>query len=198
MTLVRSEQSKMVKNYCIVGNFWGGKPSWISWFYSHPRRLSAWNFRHATPIYVNIPRKFSPWNSPSCRFSPSKISHYTVMWLLWLGWFGHTHLYIIQYLSIITQVGSSPLSLYTLDNLYLIQGLLDLEGSLASVLVHLVKRDQAATNMLDSFTDAQVAMNSVKERLHEMMRSEEDFNEDSYSEVLLSYWHTCMYMYPIL
>ena len=63
------------------------------------------------------------------------------------------------------------------------QGLLDLEGSLASVLVHLVKRDQAATNMLDKFTDAQDAMNSVKERLHEMMRSEEDFNEDSYSEV---------------
>ena len=84
-------------------------------------------------------------------------------------------------------MGCSPLSLYTLDNVNLIQGLLDLEGSLASVLVHLVKRDQAATNMLDSFTDAQVAMNSVKERLHEMMMSEEDFNEDSYSEVLLSY-----------
>ena len=64
-----------------------------------------------------------------------------------------------------------------------IQGLLDLEGSLASVLVHLVKRDQAATNMLDTFTDAQDAMNSVKERLHEMMRSEDDFNEESYSEV---------------
>ena len=63
------------------------------------------------------------------------------------------------------------------------QGLLDLEGNLASVLVHLVKRDQAATNMLDSFTDAQDAMNSVKERLHKMMMSEEDFNEDSYSEV---------------
>jgi hypothetical protein len=63
------------------------------------------------------------------------------------------------------------------------QGLLDLEGNLASVLVHLVKRDQAATNMLDSFTDAHIAMNSVKERLHEMMRSEEDFSQDSYSEV---------------
>ena len=51
------------------------------------------------------------------------------------------------------------------------------------MLVHLVKRDQAATNMLDTFTDAQDAMNSVKERLHEMMRSEDDFNEESYSEV---------------
>ena len=63
------------------------------------------------------------------------------------------------------------------------QGLLDLEGSLASVLVHLVKRDQAATNMLDTFTDAQDAMNNIKEKLHEMMRSKENFNEDSYAEV---------------
>lgn len=39
------------------------------------------------------------------------------------------------------------------------QGLLDLEGNPASVLVHLVKRDQAATNMLDTSTGAQDAMN---------------------------------------
>lgn len=34
------------------------------------------------------------------------------------------------------------------------QGLLDLEGNVASVLVHLVKRDQNATNMLDTSTTA--------------------------------------------
>lgn len=33
------------------------------------------------------------------------------------------------------------------------KGLLDLEGSLASILVHLVKRDQNATDMLDTSTD---------------------------------------------
>ena len=38
------------------------------------------------------------------------------------------------------------------------QGLLDLEGNLASTLVHLVKRDQNATNMLDTSTSAQEAM----------------------------------------
>ena len=37
--------------------------------------------------------------------------------------------------------------------------------------------------MLDKFTDAQDAMNTVKDKLHAMMRSEEDFNEDSYTEV---------------
>ena len=58
-----------------------------------------------------------------------------------------------------------------------------MEGSLASVLVHLVKRDHEATNMLDTSTRAQDAMSIVKERLHEMMRSEEDFDESSYSEV---------------
>ena len=78
------------------------------------------------------------------------------------------------------------------------QGLLDLEGSLASVLVHLVKRDQAATNMLDSFTDAQDAMHNVKERLHAMMRSEEDFNEDSYSEVRTLYRPVLFLLFPLL
>ena len=37
--------------------------------------------------------------------------------------------------------------------------------------------------MLDSFTDAQDAMSKVKERLHGMMRSNEDFNENGYQEV---------------
>ena len=63
--------------------------------------------------------------------------------------------------------------------------MLDLEGSLASVLVHLVKRDQPATNMLDTSTDAQVAMNSVKERLQSMMHSSEDFADESVSKVSL-------------
>ena len=39
-----------------------------------------------------------------------------------------------------------------------LKGLLDLEGNLASTLVHLVKRDQNATNMLDTSTSAQEAM----------------------------------------
>lgn len=34
------------------------------------------------------------------------------------------------------------------------KGLLDLEGNLASILVQLVKRDQNATNMLDTSNDA--------------------------------------------
>ena len=38
------------------------------------------------------------------------------------------------------------------------KGLLDLEGGIASILVHLVKRDQNATNMLDTSTDATVAL----------------------------------------
>ena len=61
--------------------------------------------------------------------------------------------------------------------------MLDLEGNLASVLVHLVKRDQAATNMLDTSTDAQDAMNSVKEHLHGLMRSNHDFTDNGYEEV---------------
>ncbi len=63
--------------------------------------------------------------------------------------------------------------------------MLDLEGNLASVLVHLVKRDQAATNMLDTSTDtrAQEAMIAVKKRLHSLMRSTSDFTPASYTEV---------------
>ncbi len=63
--------------------------------------------------------------------------------------------------------------------------MLDLEGNLASVLVHLVKRDQAATNMLDTSTDtrAQEAMITVKKRLHSLMRSTSDFTSTSYTEV---------------
>ena len=34
------------------------------------------------------------------------------------------------------------------------KGLLDLEGNLASILVHLVKRDENATEMLDSATES--------------------------------------------
>lgn len=63
--------------------------------------------------------------------------------------------------------------------------MLDLEGNLASILVHLVKRNEAVTDMLDTSTDAQDAMNSVKERLHRYMRSNNDFTERNYKEV----WH---------
>ena len=64
-----------------------------------------------------------------------------------------------------------------------VQGLLDLEGNIASILVHIVRQDQAATNMLDTFTGAQDAMNNVKERLHTLMRSTSDFTPHSYTEV---------------
>lgn len=40
----------------------------------------------------------------------------------------------------------------------LIQGLLDLEGSLASVRTHLVKRDQHATDLLDTSNGAEEEM----------------------------------------
>ena len=50
----------------IAGNFQGRKLSRILRFYSHPRKFSPWNFRHATPIMrsVYIPQKFSPQNAP--------------------------------------------------------------------------------------------------------------------------------------
>ncbi len=52
--------------YRIAGNFRGRKLSRILRFYSHPRKFSPRNFRHATPIMrsVYIPRKFSPQNAP--------------------------------------------------------------------------------------------------------------------------------------
>jgi inositol hexakisphosphate/diphosphoinositol-pentakisphosphate kinase len=63
------------------------------------------------------------------------------------------------------------------------KGLLDLEGSLASVRTHLVKRDQHATDLLDTSNGADDIIRSVKEDLHLMMRSAEDFTEDSYKTV---------------
>ena len=38
------------------------------------------------------------------------------------------------------------------------KGMLDLEGELASILVHLVKRDENATAMLDTSTDSNCAL----------------------------------------
>eukprot|EP00731_Ephydatia_muelleri_P035905 Em0177g4a len=56
------------------------------------------------------------------------------------------------------------------------KGLLELEGNVASILVHLVKRDQHATAMLDhSATDALVPTNSVP--LTAALRSVKNFHE---------------------
>ena len=111
------------------------------------------------------------------------------------------------------------------------QGLLDLEGSLASVRTHLVKRDQHATDLLDTSNGADdiirrcpllynkatcnnvalpvlliaqsthsdyscvhilfVSMYSVKENLHQMLRSSEDFTEGSYKMVSF-FFKVCM------
>lgn len=119
------------------------------------------------------------------------------------------------------------------------QGLLDLEGSLASVRTHLVKRDQHATDLLDTSNGADdiirrcpllyneatcnnvalpvlliaqsthndyscvhilfVSMYSVKENLHQMLRSSEDFTEGSYKMVsffsrFVLYVHVWVYL----
>ena len=80
------------------------------------------------------------------------------------------------------------------------KGLLDLEGNLASILVHLVKRDENATEMLDTSTDSVEALDKsvinsldpfsficllcrVKQRLHQHLQSTEDFNEDTIEQV---------------
>ena len=64
------------------------------------------------------------------------------------------------------------------------QGLLELEGNVASILVHLVKRDQHATAMLDhSATDAGTVKDTVKERLDELLMTTGDITEDLVKEV---------------
>ena len=49
--------------------------------------------------------------------------------------------------------------------------------------MHLVRRDEAANDLLDTSTDAQDTMNIVKERLHFLMHSSEDFTGESISKV---------------
>ena len=66
------------------------------------------------------------------------------------------------------------------------QGLLELEGNVASVLVHLVKRDQHATAMLDhSATDAGSVKSTVKERLDRYLMTPGDITEDLVKEVCM-------------
>ena len=70
-----------VTQYCIVGNFRGRKPSQILWFFSHPRKFSPRNFRHATPIMrlVLTFRKSFLCKIPDLqKFFPLKVSRYTV------------------------------------------------------------------------------------------------------------------------
>ncbi|KAL5500251.1 hypothetical protein EMCRGX_G011776 [Ephydatia muelleri] len=70
----------------------------------------------------------------------------------------------------------------------LILGLLELEGNVASVLVHLVKRDQHATAMLDhSATDAGSVKSTVKERLDRYLMTPGDITEDLVKELVPTY-----------
>ena len=64
------------------------------------------------------------------------------------------------------------------------QGLLELEGNVASILVHLVKRDQHATAMLDhSATDAGTVKDRVKARLDGLLMTSGDITEEIIKEV---------------
>ena len=54
---------------------------------------------------------------------------------------------------------------------------------MASTLVHLVKRDQHATNMLDTATNAGDALHTVKERLHGLLRADQVFDDESVEKV---------------
>ena len=70
--------------YRIAGNFRGRKLSRISQFFSHPRMFYPRNSRHATPIMrpvLHSAKVFSAkcsFPSNPRKFSPSKISRYTV------------------------------------------------------------------------------------------------------------------------
>ena len=44
----------IIGSYCIAGNFRGRKLSRISRFFSHPRKFSPRNSRHATPIIRSV------------------------------------------------------------------------------------------------------------------------------------------------
>lgn len=65
------------------------------------------------------------------------------------------------------------------------QGLLELEGSLASVLVHLVKRDREASAMLDaSSLDTDAVVSVVKERLHGLLGTSTDVTSSMAEKVV--------------
>lgn len=65
------------------------------------------------------------------------------------------------------------------------KGLLELEGSLASVLVHLVKRDHEASAMLDaSSLDTDEVVSVVKERLHGLLRTPTDITSSMAEKII--------------
>ncbi|KAL5500255.1 hypothetical protein EMCRGX_G011780 [Ephydatia muelleri] len=65
------------------------------------------------------------------------------------------------------------------------KGLLELEGNLASVLVHLVKRDAVATAMLDvSCANVEEVLAEVKERLHTTLKSSEDITDSTIAKLV--------------
>eukprot|EP00731_Ephydatia_muelleri_P011804 Em0006g698a len=65
------------------------------------------------------------------------------------------------------------------------KGLLELEGNVASILVHLVKRDQHATAMLDhSATDAGTVKDRVKARLDGLLMTSGDITEEIIKELV--------------
>ncbi|XP_074614886.1 inositol hexakisphosphate and diphosphoinositol-pentakisphosphate kinase 2-like isoform X2 [Acropora palmata] len=60
------------------------------------------------------------------------------------------------------------------------KGFLALEGELTPILVHLVRSDKNTTEMLDTSCDAAKTLGKVKHRLHEMLHSSKDFEEDDF------------------
>ncbi|XP_068711833.1 inositol hexakisphosphate and diphosphoinositol-pentakisphosphate kinase 2-like isoform X2 [Montipora foliosa] len=60
------------------------------------------------------------------------------------------------------------------------KGFLALEGELTPILVHLVRSDKNTTEMLDTSSDAAKTLGKVKHRLHEMLHSSKDFEEEDF------------------
>ncbi|XP_065648785.1 inositol hexakisphosphate and diphosphoinositol-pentakisphosphate kinase 2 isoform X4 [Hydra vulgaris] len=58
------------------------------------------------------------------------------------------------------------------------KGLLDLEGELTPILVSLVKNDKYISGMLDTPSSISCNMQRVKSRIHDKLRSKEDFTEE--------------------
>jgi inositol hexakisphosphate/diphosphoinositol-pentakisphosphate kinase len=63
------------------------------------------------------------------------------------------------------------------------KGLLALEGNLASILVHLVKRDQNATMMLDTSNESSEQLHKVKQTLHHCLKADNDFDHFSIQQL---------------
>ncbi|KAI6647990.1 Inositol hexakisphosphate and diphosphoinositol-pentakisphosphate kinase 1 isoform X12 [Oopsacas minuta] len=58
-----------------------------------------------------------------------------------------------------------------------VKGMLELEGSLPSTLVHLVKCDDDSTSLLDTSSNDNIIMANAKNRLHQVMKTNQIFND---------------------